>query len=346
MNIIHKILNDLITIQTKLVMFYPNAKSNDIKNIEKIMNNINNEELFYYKKIKTEYENYLNQKEIKAVSLDVNNSNIFFKIIYEDKCRTYGNNDGNNDIIIMGETEKDLNRLVNIISHNCINGDDINFLNNILNKISKKELNNIGEEIDKLIEQNELNTSINRINKDQIVNDFLLISKVKEIYDCAVNFEWFIEKTEVKQEEFTQINKTIIKYLEHPMDVHVIELSEELMKNYDIEFNNNTNYSFLNILKMLKDKNDIIDFMKKVNTKNINEYFEKHYFEKGYIDSVVECKKIFDNILNKDIKDKDMIKTFINNVKESDDIETSFLNVCYNFDEINVFFSNFGINDF
>ena len=67
--------------------------------------------------------------------------------------------------------------------------------------------------MDKLIEQYKLDKII---DKDRIIHDLSLISKKILYMIVQKTFLSLIEMTKVEQEEFTQKNKTIIKYLKNP----------------------------------------------------------------------------------------------------------------------------------
>ena len=338
MNTINQIINDLEIVKKKLELFFPNAKKADIIKIDEIIKDIKKKDLLYYKTIKPKYDHYLKQKEINSLTLDLKNANIFFKAFYKENSQLYKNN----ELKIMQETEKELDKFINIIKTNNIKDDDqINYLCKILNKLPKEEIDNMSQELGKLIEQNKINTIR---DKDRMANELILISKKNIIFECVENFVFFIENTGVEQEEFTQINKTIIKYLKKPSDINVIDLSLELLKNYNIEFNNNTNYKFLNVLNMLKNKKNIIQFLINVKIDNFIDYFNRNNLEKGNIDSLIECKNFFDKVFSKHIKDKELIKNFINNINESNKIEENFINLVYNFDVIIDFYNFMDLN--
>jgi hypothetical protein len=93
---------------------------------------------------------------------------------------------------------------------------------------------------------------------------------------------------------------------------------------------------------MLKNNNSILDFMKESKIDKLLDIFESNRFDKEYIECVVICKKLFDKILIKNIKDKDIIKSFILNIEESNDnIEVIFLKFVDIFDEINILYRDF-----
>ena len=330
MNNINKIIIDLENIKKKIQVFFPNTKRNDIKKMISILENIKKNNLFYYKNeiIKEEIDFYLNQNDLRDLNPDMEKGNIFFKIFYKEKKEKYKDN----EILIMKETEKDMKNFINILQANSIKNIEINNLGLILNKLNKEEKNNLGREIDKLIEQYKLN-----LNRDKLVHDLMLISKKNIIYNMAEDFLSLIEMTKVEQEEFTQINKTIVKYLGNPIDVNVIELSMELLKNYDIEFNEESNYKYLELLDLLKKKNNIIEFLLEITLKkciDLLDFFDKNNYEKGDITSLVECKTFFDKFLKNNIKDKDIIKSFINELSQSEGLEIEFSKLINSYDVI------------
>ena len=296
------------------------------------MRNIRSKALLYYKReeVKEKYEFYLNQKELNNLNLDYKKGNIFFRIFYEEKSKIYKND----DILIMKETEKEINNLINILKGNTIKNINLNKLCEILNKLSKEERNNLGEEIDKLITQYEINSII---DKNKLVNDLLLVAKKNLIYKSVVDFISFIEMTHVEQEEFTRINKAIVKYLKEPKDIYVIELSLELLKNYEIEFKEDTNYKYLKILDMIKNKKNIIQFVLDISLQKIEsliDYFDKNKFDKGDFPCLLECKKFFNKYFDKNSKDKDTIKRFINGTSECETFELNLKKLIDNFDII------------
>jgi len=329
---IHQLINDLEVIQKKIKTFYPNARKDDIKKIDEILQNIRKNEIFYYKKeeIKEKYEYYLNQKDLQNLNIDFKKGNIFFKIYYEEKSKIYKNN----DLKIMQETENEIKTLINALKINSIKNINLNKLSTVLNKFSKDEIKNLGEEIDKLISQYEINSNI---DKNKLVNEFLLVSKKNLIYESAENFLSFIEMSEVEQEEFTLINKTIVKYLKEPKDINVIELSLELLKNYDIKFEEDTNYKYIKILDIIKNKKDIVKFLLDITLKkcqDLIDYFDKNKLYKGDIPSLLVCKEFFDKYINKNNKDKDIIKNLINGISVSENLELNLKKLVSNFDVI------------
>ena len=331
-NNIHQIMDGLQIVQKKLKFFYPNARKDDISNIDELLRNIRSKELFYYKKkeVKEKCDYYLNQKELNSLNLDYKKGNIFFRIFYEEKKKIYKNN----DILIMKETEKEINNLINTLKGNTIKNINLNYLCTMLNKLNKEEKNNLGDEIDKLISQYEINTII---DKKKLVNEFLLVSKKNLIYNSVDDFISFIEMTEVEQEEFTQMNKTIVKYLKDPKDINVIELSLELLKNYDIEFKEGTNYQYLKILDMIKNKKNIIQFVINTTLQQIEkliDYFDKNKWDKGDLPCLLECKKFFNKYFDKNSKDKEIIRSFINGISQSETFEVNLQKLIDNFESI------------
>ena len=55
---------------------------------------------------------------------------------------------------------------------------------------------------------------------------------------------------------------------------------------------------------------------------------------KDNIPNLVECKLFFDKIINKNKKDKDIIKSFINGISEFENIEENFRKLINNFEVI------------
>ena len=335
-NNIQKLLNDLENVQKKMHSFFPESKKKDIDKINKLKNNIKNNNLFYYTepKIREEIDKYINDEDLFNLYLDFESSDIFFKIFYLENLEKYKNNEK----LRMKETKKEIENLINIFKSNSIQDIDINRLCLLLNNLTKEEMKNLSTEIDKLFEQNKINFII---DKDNLVKELLIVSKKNLIYESADGFLQLIEMTEAEQEDFTHINKTIIKYLKEPTDVNIIEFSLELMKNYEIEFNEDTNYYYLKLLKMLKGKKNIVKFLLDNTLQKFNElidYFTKMKWDKGNIPCLIECKIFFDKYINKKSTDKEIIKSFINGSLENKTFEENLKKLINSFDFIeNVF---------
>ena len=94
-NYLYNIIKNLKIVQKKLKVYYPNSKKEDIIKINEILENINNNDLFYYRKYEGEIYSYLNQEDLKALNLDINKENIFFKKLYEEKKKLYKDNINN-----------------------------------------------------------------------------------------------------------------------------------------------------------------------------------------------------------------------------------------------------------
>ena len=227
-----------------------------------------------------------------------------------------------------------INFLINALKSNSLRNININNICSLLNKLNKEEINNIDKEIDKLAEQYEINIIV---NKKKLIDELKLIYKKNIIYDSVKFFLSFIEMTEVEQEDFTQINKTIFKYLKNPTDINVIKLSIKLLKNYDIEFNDDSNYKFLRIFNIFKNRKYILEFLLNITLKKCQDfldYFDKNKLVKENIPNLVECKQFFDKIINKNKKDKDIIKSFIHEISEFPNIEENLNKLTNNFDII------------
>ena len=331
-NNLHQIINDLEIIQKKLQVFYPNYRKEDIKKISDILKNIRKKELFYYKneEVEKKINYYIKQKDLNRLNLNLEKGNIFFKLIYLENKQLYKDN----DFLIMQETEKTINILINALKSNSLRNININNICSLLTKLSKEEINNIEKEIDKLSEQYEIDIIA---NKNKLIEELKLIYKKNTIYDTVKYFLSFIEMTEVEQEDFTQINKIIIKYLQNPTDVNIIKFSLDLLKNYGIEFKDDTNYKFLRIFDIFKNRKDIFDFLLNITLKKCQDfldYFDKNKLVKDNIPNLVECKHFFDKIINKNKKDKDIIKSFICGISEFESIEENFKKLINSFDII------------
>ena len=199
-------------------------------------------------------------------------------------------------------------------------------------KKKEKELFNRIEIITKLIDKDILEK--NKIN-------IKLMYKKNLIYESASGFLQLIELSEADQEDFTQINKVIIKYLKEPTDSSIIEFCFKLMQNYNIEFNEETNYNFLKLLNIFKDKIYIVQFLLDNTLQKFNDlinYFDKMNWEKEDIISLIECKLFFNKYINKKSKDKEIIKSFINGSVENNTFEENFKKLIKCFDIIkNIF---------
>ena len=196
----------------------------------------------------------------------------------------------------------------------------------------EKELFNRIEIITKLIDKDILEK--NKIN-------IKLMYKKNLIYESASGFLQLIELSEADQEDFTQINKVIIKYLKESADSSIIEFCFKLMQNYNIEFNEETNYNFLKLLNIFKDKIYIVQFLLDNTLQKFNDlinYFDKMNWEKEDIISLIECKLFFNKYINKKSKDKEIIKSFINGSVENNTFEENFKKLIKCFDIIkNIF---------
>ena len=194
-NYLHKLIKKLEIVKKKLEVYYPNSKKEDIIKINEILENIKDNDIFYYKKYEKDIYSYLNQEDLNTLNLDINEENIFFKKLYEEKKKLYKDN----DILIIQEAKKEESIIINIIKENSIKNTNINDLCSLLNKLTKEKIKNLGKEIDKIIAK----YKIKIIDKKKLVHELTLISKKNLIYEFIENFLSFIDITKVKQEEFT-----------------------------------------------------------------------------------------------------------------------------------------------
>ena len=330
---IMQIVNNLNIIKNKLNMFLKVTKKEEILKIEDLLNEIDSNNLDYCHNNKEQIFNIINQEDINELPLIDENSNTFFKIVYEN---TKLKNE--NELKKIDITRKKIKLLVKILNSKSNSYDYINKFNTIMNEFNEKQYKNLEKEIDDLILSVGKNPDID-INKDKMKNILKYIWKKDLIYNFSILFKIIIRNNNIQKSDFTQINEVICQYLEKPKNIKVIELSIKLYQNYQIEFIDDNNFELFKTIKLIKNMNEIASFIMKVDIKQlekrIDEIEDCNYKDnislKDLFNKLIRFKKFLNKILSDTNKDIDIIKKFLEEIYNSNEYKKDFIEIINQF---------------
>ena len=352
MNEINKIINDLNIVHKKMNKFFPKERKADMSYISNIISEITYNNINYYlmDEEKLLIQKYLNIKEINELPLIDEKSNIIFKIIYEKM-----KNKIQDEKKVVEETKSKVNFLINVINIKEISEENINLINQIMNELDEEQYKNLNKEIEDLMEENLNNNNNNeeeeRDKKEEIEKllSFLkYIWKKDLLYNFSILFQKIVEKEYIKKTEFFSVNNIINKNLKSNKKIKVIQLSIDLYKNYNIEFNEETNFDFFKKIKSIPNINDMVDFLLNSDTQNLknklNELENNNYFDYTYtiniLRNLIDFKTFLDSILYNIYEDKKIASEFINILLQSKEYQKNLTTVIFNFPLILTNFNN------
>ena len=241
-----RLINDLDLLYKDFSTFFPKDKKDLISLLEKDISNLKSENLNYIKNNKNKYEQYSEYKEAANIRKKYLQSQIF-NLIFLNKKELYKEN----DFKIVKEAEKDFIIIKNIFNKENIKND---IYNNI--KLFKKYKNNkdeLKDEINKLIDI----FNLENINIDKKLNEiFLLINKNDNIINAINGLLFLFDFIKFKKENLSFDLNNINQCIQNINDMKTIELSEIILKIYNID---NSNYKYLIILNEFKNKEILIN---------------------------------------------------------------------------------------
>ena len=226
-----------------------------------------------------------------------------------------------------------------------------------MNELDEEQYKNLNKEIEDLMEEN-LNNNNNNNNEEEerdkkeeiekLLSFLKYIWKKDLLYNFSILFQKIVEKEYIKKTEFFSVNSIINKNLKSNKKIKVIQLSIDLYKNYNIEFNEETNFDFFKKIKSIPNINDIVDFLLNSNTQNLknklNELENNNYFDYTYtiniLRNLIDFKTFLDSILYNIYEDKKIASEFINVLLQSKEYQKNLTTVIFNFPLISTNFNN------
>ena len=344
---INQILNDLVLINEDLMEFFYNEKKKDVDRIKIIIEEIKNGKLNDYKKYNNEIENFISEYKKSANSRSTKKKSAFFQTIFKNNKGIFKAKDQD----CINETEKIFDNLMNIFSENGVQNLDKDDLKICLETIKGKKEEKINEEIDTLI--NIFGNNINKFkfDKNLIVKSMIILSKKEDIYKVAIAISIFIEKLQlIKGNLWTEVKK-IIEDLENKNDNNEKETIENSInkleeENIDIKIleDKNIKNNYLNILLLLKEQPEAIDFIVErsdADCRNMQEFVGENdnaFLNSNDILDLEKCvefrMKLGDEKDFKNKKDKDIIMLFKQEVEKIENIELYFTRYVNNYIEL------------
>ena len=318
---INKIINDLKIVKEKMNTYFKAERKEDIQEIDNIINSIELNNLNYYLYNKEQIDKYLNIEDINELPLINENTNIFFKIEYENTKR---NNE--NGLGVVDRIKKNLKNLLITLTSKS-NYEYINKLNQIMNQFNENQYNNLSGEIEGLIKF--VGEKLD-VNKNNIKNTLKYIWKKDVIYNCTILFKIIITHKDILKTDFFQINEVIRQYLEKPKNISVIELSITLYKNYQIEFIDDNNFEIFKTIKLIQNMNETASFLINIETKKLEKrvnQLNKEDNMKNTLKKLINFKMFIDDILSHKSKDVDIVKDFINEIFNTNKYKKDFITI-------------------
>jgi len=236
---------------------------------------------------------------------------------------------------------------------------NISYLTSIFKKISEKSYEEIDIEIEKLMKifKNDINPDT--IEVSRLINKLMMLSRRDDIIEVASSINVFIQNTGVRKGDLYRKIKEIIENLPNSYDQEKIENAKKelILADIDIEILYDENYgknyknNYLNILKMLKEYPESINFLIKRNyddCQTMKELIDQD--DSGFltVNDILDFEKcvLFVKSLGTEqsiiaTNDNDFINNFTKAIQESkESLGVYFQSYSHNFPELKDLFTN------
>ena len=185
----------------------------------------------------------------------------------------------------------------------------------------------------------------------------IILSKRKDIYYTSISISVFIDKIGAKKTKFYSILKDIISNIKDCYLEDIISNDINYLKEYDIDvdilYNENyKNNNYINILMKLKEQPDSIKFLLLINIYECHELkklireMDNNLLSSNDVLDLEKCIELMSKIGTiqtiKEMKDSDLIKSFIKKIGNCKNIETYFIQYVNNYQELKNLF-NYGL---
>ena len=323
-NKINEKIKDFETIKQYFKSFFNESRNNDINEIDKIIQKLNDKILDYINNVKKEEfeKKYLIHLNIAKDILNKNKSRLF-KLIYEEKKLSIKEKDN-----ILKETLNDFNNFSKLFRGKAIFDIDEKLIKFFLKNIKKEDLN---EEINVL---NEIFNENKKIDNQNIINELFLISKRKYIFKIICGIKSFVDIFGVMKTKYiVKINNILLKK-DNMIDNNdnIIEKYINDLKELNIDINDDKNNEYIKILIKLSKEPEIILCIFEINKNNIIEKLDEE--NKNKIKEIIKCTEFLKKIGNpenlKNLEDKQLIELFKKKVDENKGIFNSFKDLIKN----------------
>ena len=230
------------------VSFYPQSHKDDIKNIGRIISQLNNNNLnFFENNYKNDFDNYFINYYGNAIRRLRDKESTFFNEIYNNTKKKYKNDE---DKCII-EAEQKFNEFKKLFEDNGIHLIDQDLLELCLKPFKKNE-NNLIKEIDKIFSIFDI-----KEKKDihEIYEEINLISKREYIFNIALAINVFFQNLEPQKTNLKEDIDNLINSLRIKKDVNTIRNCKEILDKYNINIDEKEN-KYIDILIKLKEQPD------------------------------------------------------------------------------------------
>ena len=200
--------------------------------------------------------------------------------------------------------------------------------------------NEIREELEnvmKILNIKEPETSI-----DEIVNTLNLFSKKDFVIKATEAVKNFIDQTKVIQKEYTGTLNSIIEFKENNFNKEFLKMSIEILEALGIDIMNKDNY-FIDILLILQEKPEIIEFLLKKNVEECGLLYDtldnNDFLKISDIIDLEKCVEFMNSLGNideiKQMKDYELIEKAKSSKLICENLKLNFKNFIEHFDDIN-----------
>ena len=333
-NNINKIVDNLNTIKQKMNKYLKKSRKEDINEIKDLITEIESNNLSYYLNNKEQIQKFMKMEDIEKLPLNFKKTNFFFKILYDE-----ANSNNEDEIEILNETFINLRNFIQLLNSNPFTNESIIYINKIMNEINEEQYGNLDNEIENL--KSFINAKFEEKN-ELIISKLKLIWKKDLIYNFSIIFKLIIGKKYFKKTEFTAVNNLIYKYLELPNNINIISVCYEFFKNYKIELNEDIYFDFYKSIKLVRNMEEIIHYLINIDIQMViikfNEYDDNEdNYIKDALEKLINFKIFIESILSNSkghTKDLDIIKTFINELNDSNEYKKDLVSIFHNFNLI------------
>jgi len=326
MNEIKKNIKDLEIVLSYFSHFLNNHHSKEIEKLKKIISDMKKQPL------KIDYTNEIrefakNFEKIPEYKLRL--ESVFFNIIYIDEIKKK-----NNDEKAMCKTKSEIKNLKRFF---FVGKKDKKMLELCLKAFKEPDINKMKKELDLLSKLLKIKEKYNE-KKNDLINDILLLIK-KNLLNISEAIKNFIEKMNIKDNDFMKEITNIINNLKEKNDTDIIKLCKQKLKDLNIDIDEKES-NYIDLLISFNEQPESIEFLLKITPEecqNLKEtILENNYSYISFNDifNMEKCIEYFKYIQGNKSNAKDIIVSLKNKLKEKHNILNIFKNFIPKYNQI------------
>ena len=343
-NVISKALKELQSSLDKITLFFPNKYYKEIIELNEVIKKIKLCTIkSYVKEYSYEYNNYITKFRDDVEKIGKRSESYFFITVYNN-IKSKNKYDDEN---CFSKAINQFKKMKDIFTKNKLTDSNDNLLEMCLKPFKNKE-EQLKNEIDIDIEL----LNIKKIkDKNKLFQDIIILLKREDVMNIMESLKAFISLMGAIKGEFSKEMEIRLKKLQKKKVTKVVKAFALLLKyGINIEKNENNNTDYLDIITLLKNQPDSLEFLNSTSIEDCRILQElPGVFENGFLSmddilNLEKCvdftKKVIDLKEFRNMKDIDMINKFRAEIPKFKNINVCFAKFINNYALLNDMMKN------